>query len=127
VRSHNICDVGDHSVTPDAERWTALAHTCRLPSQGAMTRHDKTCNIEAFYVILTPDINNQTYLLTRYVCWLNAVSSDGRVTESRTAITSAAVTPTSRPGIQLCHNATVDAATAFNSTTYFFRGLFSSV
>lgn len=47
---------------------------------------------------------------------------DGQVTESSAAVTSADITPTSRPDVQPCHNAAVDAATAFRATTYFFKG-----
>jgi len=45
------------------------------------------------------------------------------VTEPKADVTVAAVTSTARPGVQLCRDATVDAATAFNLTTYFFKGL----
>jgi len=58
---------------------------------------------------------------------LNTASLDGQVTESSTAVTSADVTPTSRSDVQFCNSATVDAATSYSGTAYFFKGLLSSV
>ena len=62
-------------------------------------------------------------------CWITEIIKihttslywidDRRVT---TTVTSTTVTPTSRSAIQHCYNATVDAAVAFESTTYFFKG-----
>ena len=40
---------------------------------------------------------------------------------------AATVAPTYAPHVPLCRDASVDAAAALNSATYFFKGLFSSL
>ena len=61
---------------------------------------------------------------TLFLICTGLTATDGGVTESSTAVTSGRNTPTIPPTAELCRNAAVDAATTFNSTTYFFKGLF---